>query len=926
MRFFTISTLLSMSITVASGATVDLTTQLQDLGSTSLLDGRPLSTTQFWRDKLWVFTATENSATPIVTYDPATATWARDEGYLDTEKVWDAYVQNGDLATNCEDEQWDDNRTSGYLRTDRGWHRFNVPGANAHQQGQRRLGKRWFAGSYTDNNVNARPWIQWSDDLGATSTAAPAGNLASNLVTTNAYDVAMFFEMRGNIFANGDSTTANVMHYTGSDADPFEVTYRDQTQWCAASLYTTMNQSVEFNGYLFGTMGHFGGWAAFRWTPEARSGAQGTYLAPGSAQFLAGPDWRPYYNLPPHPDVHRTVCGTFETKHGYLWAIYSDQGHINEPADLTNLYLGDYPVTLTISRSVDGENWDDIIRLVVGPGASQNLAQAYPGARLSVADNGDLYLQGSTGLYRLPAASYGGYTPPNHAPQAVADTFRTALDTSLNFQSGAEGVLANDRDVDHDDLQAALITGPTHGNLTFYPNGGFTYVPNTGFQGLDTFTYRISDGRDVSSAQSVTLVVGTPSVANSAPQVNAGADRTAESGVWVDLLATVTDDGLPLSGTLTQQWTLVSGPATPLFANVGNGVPSVQLGVPGVYVFRITASDGALTGSDEFSLTVPGTPPTNSAPVVDAGSNASATTNVALALNATVSDDGLPSNMLTRTWTKDSGPGTATFSDATAEDPSVTCTNAGTYVLRLTVSDGSLTAFDTVTVTVSAVPPTNTAPVVDAGTNASTTTDTALALNATVSDDGLPSNTLTRTWTKDSGPGTATFSDGTAEDPTVTCSSAGTYVLRLTVSDGSLTAFDTVTVTVAGASVNQAPLVSLHGTTRVLAGSVTDISVSLSDDGLPLGSHIQVTWTALGGEIIDQGSTARMSFARAGHYTVRATATDGALSTSDSLSIEVVDRDADLLIRDDESRCGLGGFTGFLLGFLVLCLGRRGRP
>ena len=34
----------------------------------------------------------------------------------------------------------------------------------------------------------------------------------------------------------------------------------------------------------------------------------------------------------------------------------------------------------------------------------------------------------------------------------------------------------------------------------------------------------------------------------------------------------------------------------------------------------------------------------------------------------------------------------------------------------------------------------------------------AAALNGTVTDDGLPNNTLTITWSKVSGPGTVTFS------------------------------------------------------------------------------------------------------------------------------------------------------------------------
>ena len=52
------------------------------------------------------------------------------------------------------------------------------------------------------------------------------------------------------------------------------------------------------------------------------------------------------------------------------------------------------------------------------------------------------------------------------------------------------------------------------------------------------------------------------------------------------------------------------------------------------------------------------------------------------------------------TWSKVSGPGTATFGNANAVDTTATFTVAGTYVLRLTASDGQATTTDDVTVVV----------------------------------------------------------------------------------------------------------------------------------------------------------------------------------------------------------------------------------
>ena len=68
---------------------------------------------------------------------------------------------------------------------------------------------------------------------------------------------------------------------------------------------------------------------------------------------------------------------------------------------------------------------------------------------------------------------------------------------------------------------------------------------------------------------------------------------------------------------------------------------------------------------------------------------------------ATVTDDGQPPPaVLTYLWGTDSGPAAAGFSSSTVDDPMVTFPVAGTYVLRLTASDGALSASDTVQVTV----------------------------------------------------------------------------------------------------------------------------------------------------------------------------------------------------------------------------------
>lgn len=71
------------------------------------------------------------------------------------------------------------------------------------------------------------------------------------------------------------------------------------------------------------------------------------------------------------------------------------------------------------------------------------------------------------------------------------------------------------------------------------------------------------------------------------------------------------------------------------------------------------------------------------------------------------------------------------------------------------------------------------------------------SLNASASNDDLPNPTgsLSFAWSLVSGPGPVTFSDSEALSSLVTVPEPGTYVIRLTVSDGQFSAFDDLTIT-----------------------------------------------------------------------------------------------------------------------------------
>ena len=96
-------------------------------------------------------------------------------------------------------------------------------------------------------------------------------------------------------------------------------------------------------------------------------------------------------------------------------------------------------------------------------------------------------------------------------------------------------------------------------------------------------------------------------------------------------------------------------------------------------------------------------------------------------------------------------------------------------------------------------PAPNQAPVVNAGADQTITLPASAALDGTVTDDGLPSGTLTTTWTRTSGPGTVVFGNPGAVDTTATFAEPGTYTLQLAAGDGELSASDTIQVVVRSA-------------------------------------------------------------------------------------------------------------------------------
>jgi len=164
------------------------------------------------------------------------------------------------------------------------------------------------------------------------------------------------------------------------------------------------------------------------------------------------------------------------------------------------------------------------------------------------------------------------------------------------------------------------------------------------------------------------------------------------------------------------------------------------------------------------------------------------------------------------------------LSSPTASSTQASFSAAGTNTLRVTVSDGQLSASADVIVTVRSAPPANKPPVVSAVPAQTITLPATATLTATATDDGLPNGVLTYSWSVVSGHG-VTLSSPTASSTQASFSAAGTNTLRVTVSDGQLSASADVIVTV-GSAPSLTLLVSKSGT--LLGGMITSIRESSS--------------------------------------------------------------------------------------------------
>ncbi len=330
----------------------------------------------------------------------------------------------------------------------------------------------------------------------------------------------------------------------------------------------------------------------------------------------------------------------------------------------------------------------------------------------------------------------------------------------------------------------------------------------------------------------------------------------------------------------------------------------------------------------------------NQPPIVNAGGSASVLLSNALVLAGTAADDGLPNGTLTSTWSMVSGPGTVTFGDPSSLTTSATFSAAGAYVLALTVSDGQLSAVSNLPVIV--IDPNN-------PTSLTMTSDsgdwigqgkiynfdlTTGIFSATYSTGVVSLNYSGggEMWTLNFAapyhgplvPGTytgavrypfqATSQPGLDIDADSRGSNTltGTFVVKKAIygangkmasfwatfeqhSEGAVPALRGEIKFNAGAtdtSTNQPPGVYAGADSVATLGRQLSLSGAVTDDGLP--GAVTITWSQLSGPGVATFANpasvqTTVTFSAAGQYVLQLAASDGQLSATSSLNVNVVD-------------------------------------
>jgi hypothetical protein len=427
-----------------------------------------------------------------------------------------------------------------------------------------------------------------------------------------------------------------------------------------------------------------------------------------------------------------------------------------------------------------------------------------------------------------------------------------------------------------------LMSGPTTTTYPTIPNtvsGTVTTplsVPGLNKPGVYTIRFFATPGASTGGCAIVTSDI-TIVVSNSPTSSNGGSAQLLACNVTSTNLAA----NNPTSG--TGKWSQISGPNTAIISNVNLNTSAVSGLIAGTYLFNWRISAGSTCGANNGIATVKVA--TTTPTIANAGSDNAVCNGTPYSLQGNT-----PALNETGTWTVSPSAGIS-FSNANSPSAVASGLAANTsYTFTWTIVNTCGSTSDTVVITTnSTVGPIQSNAGADQCLTGGTTSLT-LSGNAPPTGSGL--------WTQLSGP-TATFTDATLRNTSVTGLSNGNYVFQWAISSGGcLPSLDTVAITISNATTTAAANVD-----QTVCGS----SVTLAANTPTIGSG---TWTMIDGDfgaVITSNTNPATTITNLieSTYTFRWTITNGVCaSTFDDVVIYASVPPSTALAGIDINRCG----------------------
>ena len=471
-------------------------------------------------------------------------------------------------------------------------------------------------------------------------------------------------------------------------------------------------------------------------------------------------------------------------------------------------------------------------------------------------------------------------TVPNRAPTAVGTIAAQTL--TIGEAAKVINVSANFSDPDNDTLRFTAASNKRHIATATASGSQITITPVS--EGNATITVTASDGK-LSATQRISVSVVK---ANKAPlAVGTIAAQTLTIGEAAKVINVSANFSDPDNDTL--RFTAASNKRHIATATASGSQITITPVSEGNATITVTASDGKLSATQTFSVSVV---KANRAPLAVGTISARTLTVGDPAIQIDVSSNFSDPDGDTLNYTANSDNNSVATTTASGSIVSISPVAAGSATITVIASDGEFSATQTVSVTVTAAPIPNRAPVTVGAISSQTMTVGDAAITIDVSSNFSDPDGDTLNYTANSNNDSVATASASGSIVTITPIAAGSATITVTASDGELSATQTVSVTVTAASIpNRAPITvgTISARTLTVGDSAIQIDVS-SNFSDPDGDTLNYTANSNNDSVATasaSGSIVTITPIAAGSATITVTASDGELTAIQTVSVTV---------------------------------------